>query len=55
MGMHMVKYGCDLLGPGTLESVLSQEYIDELGAIPCQIIQGMTPLPLIFCSFFHYL
>ena len=25
MGMHMVKYGCDLLGPGTLKSALSQE------------------------------
>ena len=23
--MHMVKYGCDLLGPGTLKSALSQE------------------------------
>ena len=22
--MHMVKYGCDLLGPGTLKSALSQ-------------------------------
>ena len=30
MGMHMVKYGCDLLGPGTLKSALSQEKIDEL-------------------------
>ena len=20
LGMHMIKYGCDLLGPGTLES-----------------------------------
>ena len=25
LGMHMVKYGCDLLGPGTLKSALSQE------------------------------
>ena len=25
MGMHMVKYGCDLSGPGTLKSALSQE------------------------------
>ena len=25
LGMHMVKYGCDLLGPGTLISALSQE------------------------------
>ena len=23
-GMHMVKYGCDFLGPGTLKSALSQ-------------------------------
>ena len=23
-GMHMVRYGCDLLGPGTLKSALSQ-------------------------------
>ena len=25
MDMHMVKYGCDLSGPGTLKSALSQE------------------------------
>ena len=25
MGMHMVKYGCDFLGPGTLKCALSQE------------------------------
>ena len=31
MGMHMVKYDCDLLGPETLKSTLSQEEIDELG------------------------
>ena len=24
LGIHMVKYGCDLLGPGTLKSALSQ-------------------------------
>ena len=24
LGMHMVKYGCGLLGPGTEKSVLSQ-------------------------------
>ena len=24
LGMHMVRYGCDLLGPGTLKSALSQ-------------------------------
>ena len=24
LGMHMVKYGCDLLGPGTIKSALSQ-------------------------------
>ena len=24
LGMDMVKYGCDLLGPGTLKSALSQ-------------------------------
>ena len=24
LGMHMVKYGSDLLGPGTLKSALSQ-------------------------------
>ena len=29
--MHMVKYDCDLLGPETLKSTLSQEEIDELG------------------------
>ena len=31
MGMHMVKYDCDLLGPETLKPTLSQEEIDELG------------------------
>ena len=31
MGMHMVKYDCDLLGPETLKSTLSQKEIDELG------------------------
>ena len=30
MGMYLVKYGCDLLGPGTLKSALSQEQLDEL-------------------------
>ena len=25
MGMHMVTYGCELLGPGTLKSASSQE------------------------------
>ena len=25
LGMHMVEYGCDLLGPGTLKSAMSQE------------------------------
>ena len=25
LGMHMVKYGCDLLGCGTLKSALAQE------------------------------
>ena len=24
LGIHMVKYGCDLLGPGTLKSALCQ-------------------------------
>ena len=24
LGMHMVKYGCDILGPGTLKSASSQ-------------------------------
>ena len=24
LGMHMIKYGLDLLGPGTLKSTLSQ-------------------------------
>ena len=24
LGVHMVKYGCDVLGPGTLKSALSQ-------------------------------
>ena len=34
MGMHMVKYGCDLLVPGTLiKSALSQEWIDELHSV----------------------
>ena len=28
--MHIVKYGCDLLGPRTLKSALFQEQIDEL-------------------------
>ena len=30
IGMYMFKYGCDLLGPGTLKSALPQEKIDEL-------------------------
>ena len=30
MGMHIVKYVCDLSGPVTLKSALSQEKIDEL-------------------------
>ena len=30
MGMHMVKYDCDLSGPGTLKYALSQVQIDEL-------------------------
>ena len=30
IGMHMVKYGCDLLGPGIQKSALPQEYIDQL-------------------------
>ena len=25
LGMHMVKYGCDLSGPGTLTSAMSQK------------------------------
>ena len=25
LGMHMVKYSCDDLGPGTLKSILTQE------------------------------
>ena len=25
LGMYMVKYGCDLLGPNTLKSAISQE------------------------------
>ena len=25
LDMHMVKYGCDLLGPGTQKSAMSQE------------------------------
>ena len=24
LGMHMVKYGCDFLGPGTIKSTSSQ-------------------------------
>ena len=28
LGMHMVKYGCDLLDPGTLKS--AQEQINKL-------------------------
>ena len=31
MGMHVVKYGCDLLGPGTLKYGSPQEWIGELG------------------------
>ena len=31
MGMHMVKYSCDILGSGTVKSALPQEQIDELG------------------------
>ena len=31
LDMHMVKYGCDLLGPGTQKSAMSQEWLDELG------------------------
>ena len=30
LGMHTVKYGCDLSGPETLKICLSQEQIDEL-------------------------
>ena len=30
MGKHMVNYGFDLSGPGTLKSALSQEQIGEL-------------------------
>ena len=30
LGMHIVKYGCNLVGPGILKSALSQEQIDEL-------------------------
>ena len=29
-GIHMLKYGCDLLVSGTLKLALSQELIDEL-------------------------
>ena len=29
LGMHMVKYGNGLLGPGTLKSALSQEWMNE--------------------------
>ena len=29
----MVKYRCDLLGPGTLKSTLSREKVDELSRI----------------------
>ena len=25
LGMHMVKYDCDLLDPGTLKSAMTQE------------------------------
>ena len=25
LGMHMAKYGCDLLGPGTLKAAMSQK------------------------------
>ena len=32
-----------------------QEFWLQIRVIPCQIIQGMTPLPLRFFSFFHYL
>ena len=30
LAMHMVKYGCDVLGPGFLKSALSQEQLNEL-------------------------
>ena len=31
LDMHMVRYGCDLLGPGTLKSAyLNSKKIDEL-------------------------
>ena len=30
LGMHIVKYGCDLLGPRTLKTAMSEETIDEL-------------------------
>ena len=29
-GMHMVKYGSELLGSRTLKSAMTQEQIDEL-------------------------
>ena len=37
LGMHMVKYGCDLLGPGTLKSALSQ-------------LKNKLIIELMFCS-----
>ena len=30
LGIHIAKYGYDLLGPGTLKSAISHQTIDEL-------------------------
>ena len=46
LGLHMVKYGCDFLGPGTLKSALSQlknkcmNWADYLHAGSDEIIFG---------------
>ena len=48
LGVYMVNYGCDLLGPGTLKSALSQlknksmNWADSLHAGSDQIIFDLT-------------
>ena len=48
LGIHMVRYGCDLVGPGTLKSALSQlknksmNWDDFLHAGSDGIIFGLT-------------
>ena len=44
LAMHMVKYGCDVLGPGFLKSALSQEQLNELS----QFLRAGSDV-IIFC------